>query len=92
MAAKNASTQTLAKPVPTPEPFVPVQTLLPLPPYVIEPEAWAKEASARASEYAGMPESALFLMQARRFLALANELKTLKTEIQTLKASNVERR
>jgi hypothetical protein len=58
-----------------------------IPDYALDPETWAKESAKRAADYAGMPESTWFLMDARRFMALDKQLKQLQTEIQTLKGT-----
>lgn len=60
-------------------------TLPAMPAYILTPLDWAGEAMRRASEYAGMPEGAMFLVEARRYLALNARIKELETEIETFK-------
>lgn len=55
-----------------------VNTLPPIPNYLLQPEDWAAEATKRAAEYAGMPEGTWFLAEARRYLALASRIRELE--------------
>lgn len=53
-----------------------------IPDHAIAPEAWAKEAMARAAEYSGMEESAWFLTEARRYLSLHQKIQDLERRLQ----------
>lgn len=53
--------------------------VLPIPAYLLTPEDWAAEALRRANEYLGMPESSLFITEARRYLALGARIKELES-------------
>ena len=55
--------------------------LPPIPAYALTPLDWAAQASRMAAEYAGMPEGAIFLVEARRYLALDARIKELEAEI-----------
>lgn len=59
--------------------------LAPIPEYLMTPEVWVREAQNRAAEYLGMPESSLFLTEARRYIALAQKIKDLEHDLQDLK-------
>lgn len=59
-------------------------TLPPIPAYALTPLDWAAQASRMAAEYAGMPEGAMFLVEARRYLALDARIKELELEVELL--------
>lgn len=59
--------------------------LLPIPDYLITPEDWILEAQRRATEYLGMPEGAVFLVEARRYSAMANKIRKLEAELHSTK-------
>lgn len=56
--------------------------ILPIPSYLLTPQDWAAEAIRRANEYLGMPESAVFITEARRYLALADRIKELEAQVE----------
>lgn len=61
-------------------------TALPaIPDYALDPETWAKESAKRAADYAGMPESTWFLMDARRYMAMAKRIAELEAELKTVR-------
>jgi hypothetical protein len=68
------------------------KTICPLiPSHAIAPEEWAKEALARASDYAGMEEASWFLMEARRYLSLMEKISDLERQLAASKLNTLER-
>lgn len=56
-----------------------------IPRYAITPSDWAAEALRRANEYLGMPEGAMFLVEARRYMAMDKLIKDLEKELAELR-------
>lgn len=62
-------------------------TLPPIPDYALTPLDWAGEASRRATEYLGMPESLVFINEARRYMSLHKKITELEAENKALRES-----
>ena len=61
----------------------------PIPDSLVKPSEWTKEAINRAAEYAGLPESTIFLAEARRYMALEARIEQLERDVRRLQIDTV---
>ena len=55
---------------------------------LLTPLDWAQQAQRKAAEYAGLPEAAWFLVEARRYLALHDRITELEAQLEESRNDN----